>query len=173
LDAIGRLFEILLTRILNVVGEWGLLQDEQFGFRPGHSTSLQLARLVERITRNFAEEKKRRGVPGRGQRFLYKLTVLNLPSYLVHTISSYLRGRTFEASFMTVTSSRLVMRAGVSQGGLTSPVLQYVNDMPTPSHHVEMALYADDTAITVTSRKSTLFVTYLESYLSDFQRCLE
>jgi hypothetical protein len=27
--------------------------DQQFGFRPRHTTSLQLARLVERITRNF------------------------------------------------------------------------------------------------------------------------
>jgi hypothetical protein len=31
--------------------------DEQFEFRPKHSTSLQLARLVERITRNFGEKR--------------------------------------------------------------------------------------------------------------------
>jgi hypothetical protein len=52
LDTIGKLFEkFLLTRILHQVFQCGLLRDEQFGFRPGHSTSLQLARLVERITR--------------------------------------------------------------------------------------------------------------------------
>ena len=34
---------------------------------------------------------------------LYKLTLLNFPSYVVHTISSYLRGRTFEGSFQTAT----------------------------------------------------------------------
>ena len=43
---------------------------------------------------------------------LYKLTILNFPSYLVHVISSYLRFRTFEASFLTATSSRWIMRAG-------------------------------------------------------------
>jgi hypothetical protein len=30
---------------------------------------------------------------------LYKLTLVNFPSYIVHTISSYLTDRTFEASF--------------------------------------------------------------------------
>jgi len=61
------------------------------------------------------------------------------------------------------------MRAVVAQGGLISPELfsLYVN-MPSPQHHVEFALYADDTAIT--SRKPTLLVSYLESYLNDLQR---
>jgi len=44
--------------------------------------------------------------------------------------------------------------------------------MPPPSHHVELALYADDTAIIATSRKRTLFVNYLESYLNDLQQLL-
>jgi len=114
LDTIGKLFEkILLTRILHEVGERGLLRDEQFGFRPSHNTSLQLARLVERITRNFGERRLKGAVfldvvkafdtvwiVG----LLYKLTALNFPSYLVHIISSYLRGRTFEVSFLTATS---------------------------------------------------------------------
>jgi len=66
------------------------------------------------------------------------------------------------------------MRAGVAQGGLISPVLfsLYVNDMPSPYHRVELALYADDTAIIATSRKPTLLVSYLESYLNDLQRWL-
>jgi len=42
--------------------------------------------------------------------------------------------------------------------------------MPSPSHHVELALYADDTAIKATSRKPTLLVSYLESYLNNLQR---
>jgi hypothetical protein len=44
--------------------------------------------------------------------------------------------------------------------------------MPTPSHHVELSLYADDTATIATSRKPTLLVSYLESYLKDLQRWL-
>jgi len=179
-----KLFEnILLTRILHEVNVRGLLRNEQFGFLPEHSTSLLQGRLVERITRDFGEKRLTGAVfLDVAKAFdsvwidglLYKLTLLNFPSYLVHTISSYLRGRTFEASFQTATSSRRGTRAGVAQGGLISPVLfsLYVNDMPIPSHHVELALYVDDTAVIATSRKPTLLVSYLESYLNDLQRWL-
>jgi len=79
---------------------------------------LQLARLVERITCNFGEKKPTGAffldvakafdscwIDG----LLYKLTLLNVPSFIVHTIS-YLGGRTFEASLQTVTLSRRGMR---------------------------------------------------------------
>ena len=177
-DTIDKLFErILLSRILHEVNVRGLLRNEQFGFLPRHSSSLQLARLFEGITRNFGEKRLTGAVfLDVAKEFdtvwiiglLYKLTLLNVPSYIVHTISSYLRGRTFEASFQTTMSCR-GMRAGVARGGLISPVLfsLYVNDMPSPSHHVELVLYADDTAIIATSRKPTLLVSYLESYLND------
>jgi hypothetical protein len=164
---IGKLFEkILLARILHEVSERGLTQDKQFGFRPRHSTSLQLADLVERITRNFSKKRLTGAVffdmaealdtlwiDG----LLYNLTLLNFPSYIVHTISSYLRGWTFEVSFHTATSSHCDMRAGAAQGALISPVLLSLHiDIPSPLHHVELALYADDTAIVATSRKLTL-----------------
>ena len=45
------------------------------------------------------------------------------------------------------------MLTGVAQDVLISAVLfrLYVNDIPKPSHHVELALYADDTAIIATA----------------------
>jgi hypothetical protein len=50
LDTVGKLLEkILIFRILREGKERGLLRDEQFGFRPKHSTTLQLARIVERV----------------------------------------------------------------------------------------------------------------------------
>jgi hypothetical protein len=65
---------------------------------------------------------------------------------------------------MKTTSSYLGCRAskrlsthhvwdGVAKGGLESLVLfsLYVKDVPTPSRHVELALYADDTALIATS----------------------
>jgi hypothetical protein len=143
------------------------MRDEQFGFRPRKSTSMKLAHLVERITRNFGEKRLTDAVfldvakafdTVWNDGLLYKLTLLNFPSYIVHTISSYLRGRTFEASFQTARSSRRNMRAGVDQIGLFSTVLftLYFNDIPSTSHHVELAFYANDTTVIATSRKPTL-----------------
>jgi hypothetical protein len=45
-------------------------------------------------------------------------------------------------------------------------------DTHSPSHHVELALHADDTAIIAKSRKPTLLLSYLGSYLNDLQRWL-
>jgi hypothetical protein len=184
LGTIGKLFEkILLSTVLIEVSGRGLLRDEQFEFRPKHSTTLHLARLIERVTRNFGAKRLTGSifldvakvfdtvwVDG----LLFNLTALNFPSYIVKIISYCLHNRTFEAAFLTATSTRRHMRAGVAQGGLVSPVLfsLYVNDMPVPSRHVDLALYADDTAIIATSRKSTLLIRYLESYLSDLERWL-
>jgi len=102
----------------------------------------------------------------------YKMRVNN--SSRISTFLFYLTGRTFEASFQTAKSSRRGMRVGVAQGVLISPVLfsLYVNDTPSPSHHVQLALYADDMAIIATSRKPTLLASYLESYLNNLQRWL-
>jgi hypothetical protein len=133
-----------------------------------------MTRLVERVTRNLGEKRLTGAVFVDVTKafdtvcidgILYKLTLLNLPSYIVHTISSYLKDRTFGAFFQTATSSRRIMRAGLAQGRFISSVLfsMYFNDMPSPSHHVELALYADDTAIIATSRKPTLLSSYLES----------
>jgi len=57
------------------------------------------------------------------------------------------------------------MRAGVAQSGIISHVLfsLYVNDIPSPSRHVELARYADDTAIIATSRQPALLVKYQET----------
>jgi hypothetical protein len=67
LDSAGKHFEkILLARVLREISERGLLYVEQFGFRPRHSTTLQLTRLVEKVNRNFDERRHRRGIPGCG-----------------------------------------------------------------------------------------------------------
>jgi len=82
--------------------------------------------------------------------------------------------RTFEFSFQTATSTCCHTRADVAQGEIISPVLfsLHANDILSPSRHVELALYGDDTAVIATSRRPALLIRYLEIYLSGLERLL-
>jgi hypothetical protein len=133
LDTVGKLFQkILLTTVLREVNKRGLLGNEQFGVRSRRSKSLQLAGIVGRVNRNFDERrltgavfldtaKASDTVWVKG--LLYRQTILYFPSYLAETASSYPDRRPFETSFQSAVSRRSVMRAGVNQGGLVSPLL--------------------------------------------------
>jgi hypothetical protein len=91
------MFEIILiSRILSEISGRGLMCDEYFAFRPKHSSSLQLACLVERVTRNCGDKRLTGAVFLEVAKafdtivvdgFLIKLTALNFPSYPVKTIS--------------------------------------------------------------------------------------
>jgi hypothetical protein len=122
LDTVDKLFETIVHAwVLREVSERGLLRGKQFSFRPRHSSTLQLARLVERIYRNV-DERRLTGAVFLAfhtvwvKVLLYKLTVVNFPPYLVKTISSYLDCRTLQTSFQPATFTCRGMRAGVTQG---------------------------------------------------------
>jgi len=73
-DTICKLFEkIILTRNLYEVSDRGLMRDEQFGFRPRHKASLQLASVVERITWNVGENRLTGAFPQHDLSLPYRL----------------------------------------------------------------------------------------------------
>ena len=45
----------------------------------------------------------------------------------------------------------------------------YVNDIPTPSRHIELAQYADVTTLVATSKQPELLLKYLETYLIELE----
>jgi len=109
-----------------------IIINEQFEFRPRHSTVAQLLRLTE----NFALEmnKKRNSamiildlqkafdsVWHRG--LLYKLHLIKIPDYIIKIIRSYLKDRKFIVSFNGAESTSYNANAGVPQGSVLGPVL--------------------------------------------------
>ena len=92
----------------------GLLCDEHFGSSPNHSTALQLARHAERVSRNLGERRQTVAVflhvakafdTAWVDGLLYKLTIFNFFSFLAKTVSSCLKGRTFEVRFQASPST--------------------------------------------------------------------
>ncbi|GBP82338.1 Probable RNA-directed DNA polymerase from transposon BS [Eumeta japonica] len=80
---------------------------------------------------------------------IHKLYTLELPDRLVLIIHNYLNNRNFTFRHENTYSTKRTLKAGVPQGSTLSPLLYsaYVNDIPRPSNGVQLALFADDTAL--------------------------
>lgn len=158
LSSLSKICEkIILARIVEFNNKNKILIDEQFGFRSGHSTSLQIARIAHAITTKFNTdsvtsmtlldiEKAFDTVWIDG--IIYKLIRSNFPLYLIQLISSYLRLRSFKVRINNSLSDTRTTEAGVPQGSVLGPVifLFFINDMPKFAK-TTLAIYADDTSI--------------------------
>jgi hypothetical protein len=177
LKIFGKIYErLLLKRLKDHLESRGILIPEQFGFRARHSCPQQVLRITEHIHHNFRLH--RRSTPT-GAIFLdvakafdkvwhsgliYKLYELHMPDRLVLIIREYLRDRSFRYRVEGTHSRPHLIRAGVPQGSVLAPTLFsiYVNDIPrTP--HVQLALYADDTALYTTARQPQVILDRLQS----------
>lgn len=161
LPLFGKLYEkILLTRLHN---EGTILcQQEQFGFRKGHSSCHQLARVIQDVSRQYTRkiptimvfldiEKAFDRVWHDG--LVHKLLIAGVNPKLIKIIKSYLSNRTFQVSYNNVKSRKALVGAGVPQGSLIGPILfnLYIKDIPT-TPPVKTALYADDTAVYISGK---------------------
>lgn len=160
LPIISKLFEkLFLTRLTPFLD--GYIRPEQFGFRKGHSTTLQLVRVVNKLVdaanKNLATVAVLLDVSKAFDRvwhdgLMYKLSESPVPASAVHLLHSYLTGRSFQTSVEGEMSSVRPIGAGVPQGSVLGPILYllYANDMPTLPG-VTLSLYADDAMYHVSS----------------------
>jgi retron-type reverse transcriptase len=158
LSSIGKVLEkVILTRLVRVTNEKQILPDEQFGFRPQHSTSDQILHVTEFIAKSngqrhstgaiFLDVAKAFDTVWHGG-LVYKLHVAGVPLAMVKLINSFLQNRNFHAKIGNVFSTERDIEAGVPQGSVLSPTLYaiFTADIPKPDQ-TKIALYADDTAI--------------------------
>lgn len=176
LPTLGKLFEkLILKRIIPIIKEKKIIPNNQFGFRPHHSTIHQLHRITDKIS--FAFEKKEH-CPGVfldiAQAFdrvwhdglLFKLKlILPAPYFLI--IKSYLEDRFFTIKYNNSYSPYYKINAGVPQGSDLSPTLFniYTSDVPKTSH-TTLATYADDTAILSSNKNPDIAANYLQYHLN-------
>jgi hypothetical protein len=176
LSSISKIFErIILKRLNAFIVSNNALPNHQFGFRAAHSASHQLNRVVRHV-------KNRRG---HGQStgmllldvekafdsvwhdaLLHKLIRRGCNIFLVRIIYSFLNDRTFQVSVGKSKSSVCNIPYGVPQGAVLSPTLYnfFTSDAPTVEG-CELATFADDTAIFVSSRDPTVVCDGLQEQL--------
>jgi retron-type reverse transcriptase len=180
LDGLGKLFErVILSHLGLITEERNVLPEHQFGFRSEHSTTHQVARLLNFITEGF-----NRGHSTVGAFFdvskafdrvwheglLWKLNSFGYPQWIVDIINSWLRERKFQVVWEGAASEQRRIRAGVPQGSVLSPLLFNIfsADMPECSNqNVLAALYADDAALLARSSKQHMAARYLQRAVDD------
>ena len=159
LPVLSQIFErVLRLRLEGFLDRAGVVIPGQYGFRAGHSTTMAVLDMVEKI----------RGAWGGGNAALgvfidlkkafdtvdHRILLAKLEHYGVRgqalaLLESYLEGRSQYVVYGGVESERGRVECGVPQGSVLGPLffLLYVNDMVKACEGLDLVLFADDTNI--------------------------
>lgn len=156
LSSLSKVYEkVILKKIHEVLA--GKIRNEQFAFRPDHSTTLQLVKLLDDLSTNWNNNEHSAAIfldvakafdKVWHEGLLYKLSVLNTPTTLIKIVQSFLSNRFFAVKIEGQISTMRSVAAGLPQGSCLSPFLfnLYTNDMPVHPKS-QISLFADDTML--------------------------
>ena len=159
LPCISKIFEkIIFNRIYSHITENNLLTDKQSGYRPHHSTHLQLVYLTHKLysaldtgndfTAIFLDISKYFDKIWHAG-LLYKCKTLFGITGTLHTwLKSYLADRSIRVCVNDNFSQPRLINTGCPQGSVLGPLLAliYLNDLADITHN-ESLFYADDTSL--------------------------
>ena len=162
LPAISKVLEKIIALQLSSYFEKNkLLFDNQYGFRPKHSTEHAALELIDRITNKmdtneiplniFLDLSKAFDTLDHSI-LLNKLKYYGLKGSTLNLFQSYLSNRKQYTEIEDTTSTILPIQVGVPQGSILGPILFiiYVNDLPQCSNTFDFIMYADDTTLSST-----------------------
>ena len=161
LPVFGKILEkIIYSRLYSFLISKGIINENQFGFRKGHSTSNALNYSVEHIESLRAQKQHVLGIfidlskafdtIDHGK-LITKLERYGIRGNTLQLIASYLSNRKQYVNVLDTKSDELPVEFGVPQGSVLGPLLfiLYINDICNISSDGKFVLFADDTNIFV------------------------
>ena len=148
------------NQLFQFISDHNLLHSNQSGFRPMHSTTTALMKLVN-LWASSINEGKLTGVAFIDLRkafdtvnhelLLTKLRELGCSESSLNWFQSYLADRTQNVNYKGAISQAKAVKTGVPQGSILGPLLfsVYVNSLPNSVSIGSIDMYADDTTLTV------------------------
>ena len=188
LPVFGKIFEkIIYNRLYSFFISKGILREEQFGFRKGHSTAHALHQSVDSINKSLDNGRHVLGIfidlSKAFDTLDHSILLTKLENYGIRgsaysLMASYLSERKQYVHFNSVSSDTLEIRYGVPQGSILGPLLflLYMNDIMNclADLDTKFVLYADDTNIFISgpSKESTYIkANSVLEQISKFMKC--
>ena len=160
-------------RLMDYTNGHNLLNENQGGFRPGHSTIETVNELVDDIALNinnledtlvtFIDFKKAFDTVDH-QILINKLDRIGIKGKNLLWLKSYLANRSQATTANNIISDRRQITCGVPQGSILGPYmfLIYINDLSNSLKLSSVKFYADDTALYLKGTKPELLRQQME-----------
>ena len=159
LCCLAKVLESLVSsQLRDYLDTHNLLQPQQSGFRPAHSTVTATTLVTNNILHGLDKHKHCAAIfidlskafdTVSHNILLQKLASSGLDDLSVKWFSNYLTGRTQSVVADGFKSNSLLINKGVPQGSILGPLLftLYINNIILPSLHCDVHFYADDTIL--------------------------
>ncbi|CAI6345283.1 unnamed protein product [Macrosiphum euphorbiae] len=155
---------------------------EQHAFRTGHSTTLQLTKLIDDLSVSQGRKQRTAALFLDMEKafdrvwhngLIHKLLGTRTPINLVKLIKSFLTNRQFFIKISHHQSTTRQIEAGVPQGSCLSPLLYtvFINDLPSEPQ-VSTSLFADDTMFHTSNKNATYAILRLQRQINITTRWL-
>jgi retron-type reverse transcriptase len=170
--------KLFYNRLISFINNHNILHPHQFGFRANHSISLALAHVLSSIIDKINSKKrvvlalldlKKAFDLVNHNLLLKKLCHYGIRGIPLKWLTSYLTNRYQSTKVNGNYSDYKEISAGVPQGSILGPLLfiLFVNDVfQFNSIHVELYLYADDTAIIFHAENNELLQNIINNFFS-------